>query len=319
MTLIGDYGRAILVKKHKTLYLARLNIRSEAVGGGAVPEDEVQVDFCISSAKRDGHYSYMTEKTLRNYGVEAAAGVPFTLDHGQGVINQIGRTIAGSYDEASKQVSATISMLRDTDATPEAMRVDEYIRRIERGYYTDCSVEFRDAQEMCRLCNKDIWDFTRDDPCPHIPGRSYNGQVCEYDVDNGHLRAVSLVTQGSNSDAKKIDMREWDESLRNIKQEGDLQAGVNDDPKSILERDGQKYRDGLIADAIAAGIRAEDGFDEAVWRERFKTHGADFIIEQTATWNKLGDARWGTGGRKTESGSPDGSDNRIALPAWLFG
>ena len=31
--------------KPKTLYLAKFKIRSEAVGGGALPEDEIQFDF----------------------------------------------------------------------------------------------------------------------------------------------------------------------------------------------------------------------------------------------------------------------------------
>ena len=47
--------------KPRTLYQAKFKIRSEAVGGGEVPTDEIQFDFAISSAKRDGHFSYMTE------------------------------------------------------------------------------------------------------------------------------------------------------------------------------------------------------------------------------------------------------------------
>ena len=126
--------------KPKTLYLAKLQMRSEAVdGGGAIPEDEIQFDFAISSAKRDGHFSYMTEGTLSNYGADADAGVPFMDNHQDGMTNQIGRSIAGAYDESVKQTTATISMLRDTDDTPDAMKVNEYIRRIERRYYDSCS------------------------------------------------------------------------------------------------------------------------------------------------------------------------------------
>ena len=84
---------------------------------------------------------------------------------------QIGRTVAGGYVEDGKRVDATISMLRDTDKTPDAMKVDEYIRRIERKYYDSCSVGFRDAKEICRLDGKEIWDWSRDEPCEHIPGQ----------------------------------------------------------------------------------------------------------------------------------------------------
>ena len=131
----------------KTLYLAKLQIRSEAVdGGGAIPEDEIQFDFAISSAKRDGHFSYMTEGTLRNYGADAEAGVPFMDNHQDGMDNQIGRSVAGGYEESAKQTIATISMLRDTPETPDAMKVNEYIRRIERKYYDSCSIGYRGGQ-----------------------------------------------------------------------------------------------------------------------------------------------------------------------------
>ena len=90
----------------KTLYLAKFNIRSEAVGGGAVPDDEIQFDFAISSAKRDGHFSYMTEKTLRNYAADAESGAPFMLDHSDGMSKpDRSVSVAGAYDETSKEVS----------------------------------------------------------------------------------------------------------------------------------------------------------------------------------------------------------------------
>ena len=178
--------------KPKTIYLAEFSVRSEAVGGGAIPEDEIQFDFCVSSAKRDGHFSYMTDKSLRNYGAEAQGGVPFMVDHEDGLRSQIGRSIAGTYDESKKEVNASISMLRDTDDTPDNMKTNEFIRRIERKYYTACSVGFRGGEEICRIDKKPIWDWSRQEPCEHIPGRTYDGKVCEYDIDDAHLREVSL-------------------------------------------------------------------------------------------------------------------------------
>ena len=309
-------------EKPKTLYLAEFKIRSDAVGGGEMPDDEIQFDFAISSDARDGHYSYMTEKTLRNYGEEAAAGVPFMVDHQDGLRSQIGRSIAGGYDESTKRVDATISMLRDADDTPVNMKVNEYIRRIEKRFYDSCSVGFRDAKEVCRLDGKDIWDWNRDQPCEHIPGRTYDGKVCEYDVDDAHLREVSLVPSGSNPDAKLLDARNWDDGLRKVKEEGLASAGETSDPKTLLERDGLKWRESLITTALAEGVRAEDDFDEKAWRERLEKDESDRIIAQTATWSKLGDARWGAGGRATDGGSPaggaGGSQPTIILPTYLF-
>lgn len=55
--------------KNKMLYLAKLKVRSEAVGG-ELPSDEMQCDFVISNNGVDGHGSIMTESTLRNYAEE---------------------------------------------------------------------------------------------------------------------------------------------------------------------------------------------------------------------------------------------------------
>ena len=307
--------------KPKTLYLARLNVRSDAVGGGAVPDDEIQLDFCISSDKRDNHYSYMDDKTLRNYAAGASAGCPFMLDHGSAMDMQIGRVIAGEYDESAKRVNATISMLRDSDDTPENLRVNEYIRRIERQYYTDCSVGFRDGKEICRLDGKEIWDWNRDDPCPHIPGRTYNGKVCEYDVVDAHLREVSLVPSGSNTDAKSLlDRSTWDDGLRRIKEDGLASAGdTGSDPKTLLERDGLKWRKTLIENAIKEGIRAEDNFDETAWRARLEQNDSDTIMAQTETWLQLGNAKWGDGNRQTDNNPTlTPNENVIILPSILF-
>ena len=307
--------------KPKTLYLAKFQIRSEAVGGGEVPDDEIQFDFAISSAKRDGHYSYMTEKTLRNYAADAESGTPFMLDHADGMRNQIGRSVQAKFDESTKEVTATISMLRDTDDTPDNMKVNEYIRRIERKYYDSCSVGYRGGVETCRLDGKPIWDWQRTEPCEHIPGRTYKEGLCEYDIDDAHLREVSLVPSGSNPDAKLLDTRSWDENLRKVKEDGLASVGDDSDPKSLLERDGLKWRESLIKTALEEGVRAEDDFDEEAWRKRLETYDSETILAQTSTWSKLGDARWGAGGRRTESVTPTGGGAEVKaliLPDYLF-
>ena len=269
----------------------------------------------------DGHFSYMTEGTLRNYGADAEAGVPFMDNHQDGMDNQIGRSVAGGYEESAKQTIATISMLRDTPETPDAMKVNEYIRRIERRYYDSCSIGYRGGQETCRIDNKQIWDWQRDDPCEHIPGRTYDGKLCEYDIDGGHLREVSLVPSGSNPDAKLLDTRNWDDGLRKVKEDGLAQVGDSSDSKSLLERDGLKWREQLIATALKEGVRAEDDFDETLWRSRLEKNDSDTILAQTSTWTKLGDARWGEGGRKTASGAPTGATGEVKAliyPSHLF-
>ena len=307
--------------KNQTVHLAQLSIRTDAVGGGSVPDDEVQLDFVISNGEKDSYGSIMTKRTMQNYAEDAERGVGFMRDHGEGIEMQLGRTIAATFDESKNQVVATVSMLRDTDDTPENMRINEYIRRIERRFYDSCSVAFRDATETCNICGKEIFDFYRDDPCPHIPKKIYDGVECTYDVDNARLRHVGLVTAPSNPNARLLDTREWSDNLRKVKKEGDPGTKGTDSTKSILERDGEKYRESLIAKAIKEGTRAEDDFDEETWRKRFETRDSDEIIAQTQTWTKLGDARWGEGGRQTAptgGTDPQATQNAIILPDHLF-
>lgn len=308
--------------KNKTLLLAKMSIRSEAVGGGAVPDDEMQCDFVISTNDEDSHCSIMTERTLENYAKDAERGVPFMLNHEDDMKMQIGRTIAASYDAEKKQTAATVSLLRDTEETPDNMKVNEYIRRIERGYYDSVSVGFRDATELCNIkdCGREIFDFYAENPCPHIPGRSYGGEKCTYSVDNARLRELSLVPSGSNPNAKLLDTREWEEDLRKVKKEGDLGTG-NTDPKTLLERDGLKYREGIINEAIKSGIRAKDDFDEEAWRSRFAEMEASHIQSQKEDWDTIGDARWGEGGRVTDPGTGNPTETRSSnlwLPDNLF-
>lgn len=290
--------------KDKSLVMARLEFREKQRDGTPIPDDEMQADFCISTGDLDGMYSRMDESTLKNFAEDAERSVPFMLNHQISAQRQLGRTIAASYEES--RVLATVSVLRDTDATPEDLRVNEYIRRMERGYLTSVSVGYSGSQEICDLCDKDIWEFNRSDACEHIPGRLYEGQRCTYTVKDARLREVSLVAVGANPNAKLLDIREWPEDLRNAKTGAKT---VDSSGMSLLEQDGLKYRNGLIEAALKSGIRAVDNFDEDIWRERFEQMGADFIEEQTRTWDELGDARWGTGGRKTSAGTVHNAHN----------
>ena len=88
----------------------------------------------------------------------------------------------------------------------------------------------------------------------HIPGRSYDGKVCEYDINDAYLREVSLVPSGSNPDAKLLDRSSWEEGLRNIKKEGGTSRGDSLAAR-LNELIGDDDRSGTIDRmASAAGI-----------------------------------------------------------------
>ena len=291
--------------KNETRLISKINIRNDDV-----PPDEVHFDFVISTMDLDTHNSRMSESTLRNYATDADAGVPFMIEHSKELSRQIGNTISSAYAEDRRETRARVRLLRDADDTPADLRINEYIRRIEKGFYNRVSVGFRDAKEICDLCGKDIWDTKRIDPCTHIPGQSYDGEIATYEVRDARLREVSLVSNPSNANAKIIE-REWTDDIKKIKKV----SAVSDAEKQLKE-----YRDMLIADAIKAGIRAIDGFDKATWEERLDGQDPAFIKEQTAMWQALGDARWKSSGRKTsnEVNNNNSDAGGICLPSYLF-
>ena len=172
--------------------------------GNPIPDDIFEFIANVSNDKLDGHFSRMSESTLRNYRDDIDAGIPLQTDHEMGIRNQIGMFTESQYGDGV--VSAVARMLRDTDQTPEDMRVNEYIRRIEAGLYRGVSVHFRDGTEICDLCGKDVWDLSANG-CEHIPGRTYDGKVCTYEVRDAHLREISLVALPSNTNTNIIDTR----------------------------------------------------------------------------------------------------------------
>ena len=136
--------------KGKTVFIMPAKVR-EGTEQSPIPEDECHVEMIISTSERDSHFSYMTEKTLRNYSEDCAGGnIPFTSGHFEKDISrQLGVIFEGNFDETGKRTIATARMLRDADDTPDPMRVNEYIRRFERSMYDSVSVEFIGGREIC--------------------------------------------------------------------------------------------------------------------------------------------------------------------------
>ena len=115
--------------------------------------------------------------------------------------------------------------------------MNEYIRRIERKYYDSCSVGYqRWCQRHAELTASRFGIGVRAEPCEHIPGRTYDGKLCEYDIDEAHLREVSLVPSGSNPDAKLLDRKRLGRRATQG-QGGRAGNGAGDgtsDPKTLL-------------------------------------------------------------------------------------
>ncbi|HOZ46284.1 MAG TPA: hypothetical protein PLO37_12185 [Candidatus Hydrogenedentes bacterium] len=62
----------------------------------------------------------------------------------------------------------------------------DFILNIEGGVYRETSIGFSFRTPECTICRKDLRT------CSHVPGRSYNGEVCHY-----LMRGVLDVIEGS--------------------------------------------------------------------------------------------------------------------------
>ena len=191
------------MKNQLKLYFPIQTRESDATGN-PLPDDVFEFLARISNKQLDGHYSRMSESTLMNYSDNIKNGIPLMIDHQEGIRSQIGMFTEADYKD--NVVEAVARMLRDTDDTPDSMKVNEFIRRISAGLYRGVSVGFRAGSEICDICEKDIWTLSANG-CQHVPGRTYDGTVCTYEVRDAHLREISLVSTPSNTETNIIDTR----------------------------------------------------------------------------------------------------------------
>ena len=121
-----------------------------------VPEDEYRFEAEISNDILDAHHSRMdAETTLANFVEDASNGVPLQDSHSNEISRTLGRSVEAKLE--GERAIATFSMLRDAPETPDNMKVGEYIRRVERGMFTDVSVGFSGGQDICDIDGLDIW------------------------------------------------------------------------------------------------------------------------------------------------------------------
>ena len=315
---MGPLGKAV----------GRIRLRQANSDARAAAESDIFSFECIASSDAlDSHSSRFHETSLNNFvaDVNGARQLPFLDSHLQdGMDRVLGRVDSARLEE--KQVIAEVSMLRDTDATPDPLRVDEHIRRIERGFFNEVSVGYSGGRDECDLCGLDVWRMTGDDMCPHWPGEEYNGEVATYTIYDARLRELSLVSRGSNPEALVLNRRS-DEALVLLKSSAEGTAVVparGPAPratKSLLEQDGERYREQLLSALVREGVRALGArFDEKVWRERFSGLDSVAIQEQIALFKQASEGLFPVGRQTIDSTVPGVArrEERLELPAYLF-
>lgn len=299
----------------------RLLLRDDSASSGE--SDVFEFDCTISSETYDSHSSRFHESSLKKFvdDINGSRSISFLDHHQTNSMQQVlGRMESAQLD--GTEVTATVSMLRDTETTPEHLRVDEHIRRIERGYFSEVSVGYSAGQDLCDLCGLDVWRMTDGEMCPHWPGDAYDGQTATYTIHDAGLREVSLVYRGANPDAL-IHQRREDADLVRAKSESKVTSLKRKPTGALLERDGERYRWQLLERLCEEGTRAMGAkFDEKAWRERFANLDSVAIQDQIDIFMQAAEGLFPKGRQTRDTTQRGGSvrvvSERLVLPAQLF-
>ena len=183
-------------------------------------------------------------------------------------------------------MTATFGMLRDTDSTPENMRINEHIRRVEEGLYSGLSIGFRDATVKCDLCGND--PFKRSE-CTHWLGMEYDGKVATATIEQAELVEVSITPIPSNRNTRILSRSDVSKEI------ADFKDGIT--PKTT-DPNYEKWRETLIQECLNEGVRADTAFDRDLWAKHLQTTDVAVIQAFTEHFKRSGDNQW-SGGRMT--------------------
>ena len=298
----------------------RLLVKSNGESGTSTNTDEFVCGAVISSCDLDSDFSFFDKTSLENFvsDINGERNIPLLDSHETMKME----SILGRWEEAKLDgdaVHAQLRMLRDTESTPSHLKVDEYIRRIEAGYFNEVSVGYSGGKDECNICGLDMWSRSEDgELCQHWPGKTYDGKLCTYTIKGAGLREVSLVTRGANP-AAQISNREEDPRYGWKNEGGSAKSGETSE-KSMLEKDGERFREALLSTLCEEGVRAlGNKFDEKVWRERLALLDSTAIEDQIAIFKQASEPLFPRGRQSSSSTAKEaGEKTAVTFPSWVF-
>jgi len=159
----------------------------------------------ISSSRLDSYDTLMGVSSLKNYAIEASAGVAFLRNH-NAAEDPIGYSLSGKFTNTSRTSPARVEA--DFYAVAADADTSAYVAKIRAGVIRDLSVGFYGGQWECSLCGQDMQEFA----CPHLLGMTYTPtdeagtvkgppEVARATIENAHLAEVSGVYDGSTPGA----------------------------------------------------------------------------------------------------------------------
>jgi len=164
----------------------------------------------ISSSRLDSYDTLMGVSSLKNYAIEASAGVAFLRNHNNAE-DPIGYSLAARFIGAQGPGS-TARVEADFYAVAADADTSAYVAKIRAGVVRDLSVGFYAGEWICSLCGRDMQQWFGDDSCPHLLGMTYTPtdeagtvkgapEAARATIENAHLAEVSGVYDGSTPGA----------------------------------------------------------------------------------------------------------------------
>ena len=160
----------------------------------------------ISNDLPDSYFTRMdSQTTLRNFVEDFNEGRGLMLSHAEDSFGgspaekmPLGSSFDSSYatriEKPGNWVEAWFYILRDIDIA--GLKTNDVIRMIEAGIWRRVSVGFTiqplegrsQGKYICEICNNELMSAD----CSHLPGETYDGQLCIARIVGGSVREASL-------------------------------------------------------------------------------------------------------------------------------
>lgn len=227
----------------ENLFYMPVSIRAvSAESRAGLPEDLEEEPFVFeaeaSNNSLDYYYTHMTERTLRNYARNGAAGVQFLDSHDTRNLGY-GRSFGGRFEEDSERppIWNLVGRMGDAPAglefaiaPPEVLQravldvftipgirfggsltyasTDDFMRAVKGGLTRSVSVGFFGGASVCDVCGGNYRSY---EDCPHLAGFVYeSGEqggrsvLATVAIDGAVLLELSAVYKGATPEAMII-------------------------------------------------------------------------------------------------------------------
>ena len=200
-----------------TTQIGQVSVR-EPQEGEKTDDQFEYIEVIASSGRRDGHGTYINERTLESWAYTLRDdGIQLKDSHQQ--TQGFGVSVDGQYRDGKLYATFKVPKgLRLSNASYPTS--DEFLKAVRLQIIQKTSVAFSGGKYLCNICGEDAM---RSPKCNHYPDYEYDvgvddakeRKLCTYEIDGSRLIETSLVGAGSNEDAVILEkaQRAFDEGV----------------------------------------------------------------------------------------------------------